>query len=663
MDLQQPAPKNWARKRFGLPLICKVVALCGMVAIGALTYSYSGYGDEDYHRELRSSMCREKSTDEAKDNCPDPLSSPFLVIPLLLAIFYLFVGIAIVCDEFFVPALEEIGRRWDIKDDVAGATLMAAGGSAPELASSLIGTFSGSDIGFGTIVGSAVFNVLFVIACCVAFTPKEFAPLKLTGWPLARDCIYYCVCLAAVAIVFGVNTPGVIELWESIFLFMLYIGYCTIMYYNEDLYDWFHKDKQVSPEKPEGDSDAQGPKRRFSLVEPSQFQVGFLALMASGGTLWDTAGWGAVYRVRGDVKETFDKFDENGDGKLCKNEVRKVLEMLNEDKPVSDEDIDAVMRAVDTNKDGEIDFTEFTAWYTSCEQRLKAEEKEKFYEIDTQKQGYIKAGQVPKLLKELRIELTGEEEADAMRELVDSEDPDKVTYENFSKWYEKSPHWTKLKQDAEEAAEDAEGIWNDLMDFPKESTTENVIYIILAPLTWPLALTCGIKDVRVPGNEGWAFYQFFSSIFWIGAYSYVLVDWVSSVGTTLHIPAVVMGLTLLAAGTSVPDLLSSVVVAKKGLGDMAVSSSVGSNIFDVTVGLPVPWMLFNIIMGCPVQVGADNLLISIIVLNAMVLCVVLTIMVAGWQMSKFLGVCMLLLYFVFLIQDIVRVYMMSDVPC
>ena len=45
-----------------------------------------------------------------------------------------------------------------------------------------------------------------------------------------------------------------------------------------------------------------------------------------------------------------------------------------------------------------------------------------------------------------------------------------------------------------------------------------------------------------------------------------------------------MGLTFLAAGTSVPDLITSVLVAKQGKGDMAVSSSVGSNIFDVTVG-------------------------------------------------------------------------------
>ena len=57
--------------------------------------------------------------------------------------------------------------------DVAGATFMAAGGSAPELFTSVIGVFiAKNDVGIGTIVGSAVFNILFVIAAC-AFAAKE----------------------------------------------------------------------------------------------------------------------------------------------------------------------------------------------------------------------------------------------------------------------------------------------------------------------------------------------------------------------------------------------------------------------------------------------------------------------------------------------------------
>ena len=76
----------------------------------------------------------------------------------------MFVALAIVCDEFFVPSLDVMIEIMGISEDVAGATFMAAGGSAPELFTSMIGVFIAfSDVGIGTIVGSAVFNILFVI--------------------------------------------------------------------------------------------------------------------------------------------------------------------------------------------------------------------------------------------------------------------------------------------------------------------------------------------------------------------------------------------------------------------------------------------------------------------------------------------------------------------
>ena len=92
----------------------------------------------------------------------------------------------------------------------------------------------------------------------------------------------------------------------------------------------------------------------------------------------------------------------------------------------------------------------------------------------------------------------------------------------------------------------------------------------------------------------------------------------------------VMGLTFLAAGTSVPDLITSVLVAKEGKvnlmlvmvtvvmnmrllkvvhqGDMAVSSSIGSNLFDVTVGLPLPWLLYTIIFQKDMEVTIEILI-------------------------------------------------------
>jgi Ca2+/Na+ antiporter len=43
--------------------------------------------------------------------------------------------------------------------------------------------------------------------------------------------------------------------------------------------------------------------------------------------------------------------------------------------------------------------------------------------------------------------------------------------------------------------------------------------------------------------------------------------WVANtIGETLNIPSEIMGLTVLAAGTSIPDLITSVIVSRKGLG-------------------------------------------------------------------------------------------------
>jgi Ca2+/Na+ antiporter len=53
----------------------------------------------------------------------------------------------------------------------------------------------------------------------------------------------------------------------------------------------------------------------------------------------------------------------------------------------------------------------------------------------------------------------------------------------------------------------------------------------------------------------------------------------------------ILGLTLLAAGTSFPDLVASLIVAKNGSIDMAVSNAFGSNNFDILLCLGLPWCL------------------------------------------------------------------------
>ena len=70
-------------------------------------------------------------------------------------------------------------------------------------------------------------------------------------------------------------------------------------------------------------------------------------------------------------------------------------------------------------------------------------------------------------------------------------------------------------------------------------------------------------------KEKWRNYfavTFLGSIVWIAGYSYLMVWWATVAGKVIGIPDTVMGLTFLAAGTSVPDLITSVLVAQQGKG-------------------------------------------------------------------------------------------------
>jgi hypothetical protein len=63
--------------------------------------------------------------------------------------------------------------------------------------------------------------------------------------------------------------------------------------------------------------------------------------------------------------------------------------------------------------------------------------------------------------------------------------------------------------------------------------------------------------------------------------------------------------------------------------------------------LPVPWLLYGIIYGEPVEVSSEGMVCSITILFLMLLFVIISIACFRWKMNKGLGLIMFLLYFVF----------------
>ena len=88
----------------------------------------------------------------------------------------------------------------------------------------------------------------------------------------------------------------------------------------------------------------------------------------------------------------------------------------------------------------------------------------------------------------------------------------------------------------------------------------------------------------------------------MGGASHMLVESSLSLGDLLGIDGVIMGFVVIAAGTSVPDTALSVISAKKGHYDAAVSNVFGSNIFDICVCLSIPILLALAMSGEPTYI-------------------------------------------------------------
>lgn len=145
------------------------------------------------------------------------------------------------------------------------------------------------------------------------------------------------------------------------------------------------------------------------------------------------------------------------------------------------------------------------------------------------------------------------------------------------------------------------------------------------------------------------------SILVIAVLSFVLVESAVFLGEAFHINPTIIALTVLAAGTSIPDLLSSIIVAKQGRGDMAVSNAVGSNIFDILFGLGLPWVLVLLLRGGSVSVSNENLTASIMLLFATLLSVVFLLWIRSWTIGKKAGLLLIGIYLLYVAYNVLQV--------
>jgi Ca2+/Na+ antiporter len=114
------------------------------------------------------------------------------------------------------------------------------------------------------------------------------------------------------------------------------------------------------------------------------------------------------------------------------------------------------------------------------------------------------------------------------------------------------------------------------------------------------------------------------------------------------IPDTVAGLTILAAGTSLPEIVTGVIVTRKGKGDMAISNSIGSNIFDILICLGLPWFISTVIIdpNSTVQIYSEGITYAAIILFSSIVGMLLFVWLNKFLLGKKFGIFLLILWLV-----------------
>lgn len=163
-----------------------------------------------------------------------------------------------------------------------------------------------------------------------------------------------------------------------------------------------------------------------------------------------------------------------------------------------------------------------------------------------------------------------------------------------------------------------------------------------------------LSDVNQPKNRGKFAWVIAGCGIWLAALSYIMILCCDYLGDWIGASPIVMGLTLSAVGTSFPNLWSSMVVARQGLGSMAIGNALGSNIFNIAIALGCPWFVKALLQGgASYREMPDHGIVLLIILLE-ITCVIwfATIYFAGFRMYAWMSWIYIAMYLAVLITSI-----------
>lgn len=145
-------------------------------------------------------------------------------IPLSIGMVVLGIAMLVGGGKLVVDSATEIARTYGLSEKLIGLTILAAGTSLPELATSCVAAYrKNTDIAIGNVVGSNIFNIFFILSVTGLISPIPY------NTALNFD-IYVLIASTLVLMVFmfTLNTRK-LDRWEAVMLLLGYIAYTVFL--------------------------------------------------------------------------------------------------------------------------------------------------------------------------------------------------------------------------------------------------------------------------------------------------------------------------------------------------------------------------------------------------------------------------------------------------
>ncbi|SEK72029.1 cation:H+ antiporter [Ruminococcus sp. YRD2003] len=144
----------------------------------------------------------------------------FKTMPVWKLVLFIIIGMAAIAagGKMVVSGASDIARRFGMSDNLIGMTVVALGTSLPELVTSMVAAKKNEvDMALGNVIGSNIFNILFVLGVAAAIHPVEFTMLNFIDTAVL-------ILMSGLVLLLCFRSKKLVR-WQGAVMLVLYAGY------------------------------------------------------------------------------------------------------------------------------------------------------------------------------------------------------------------------------------------------------------------------------------------------------------------------------------------------------------------------------------------------------------------------------------------------------